>query len=407
MNKTFCILPFTHIATERNGNYLPCCSSLCKGIEKNNKEFYNVSHDKIEDVWTSEYMRSLRNDLLTGVKNSNCQRCWDLEEKGFVSRRQISNKNIIKDISNFNSYTDLPYHLDIKTGNLCNLKCITCNQLASSQHEKEIKEIISKNIQLPSWLKEIEHQSTGTLNLEKVEGISNNLLSSLSKSESLLLQGGEPLINDAALEIIDKCIEIKHTDVYINLMTNLITYDKSIFEKISKFNNHSIMVSWDHVESEKFRFIRYPGNYEHFSKNLEKLIEFQKIRMGISFTLSIFNIFDLEKIFDTFEETASTVKLWAGMNMQLVLGPPYFSIQYLEHDQKILCKSIIRKLVEKNYKTVDDTVKNKLTQALKILDFNDENFSKIVKERTKVLKMYDSLRKTDYKSMFSYIKDYD
>ena len=34
------------------------------------------------------------------------------------------------------------------------------------------------------------------------------------------------------------------------------------------------------------------------------------------------------------------------------------------------------------------------------------DFEEVTKERTRVLKLYDDTRKTDYKSLFPYIKDY-
>jgi len=409
MSNTFCILPFVHIATERNGNYLPCCSSLCTGIKKEDGTFYNVMSDKVEDVWRSDPMNSLRKDLIEGKYNENCQRCWDTEANGFVSRRQRSNQLISKSIDNFDPTTDLPFDLDIKTGNLCNLKCITCNQLASSQHAKEVTQWRDNNVAIPSWLIKIEEWSAGKLTLESVNNVADNLSLALENTNSIILQGGEPLINPMALEVIDKCIEHENFDVNLNIMTNMITYDQSIFDKISLFPKHSIVVSWDHIDDEKFRFIRYPGRYSQFTQNLNDLISMRTIRIGISFTASIFNIFDIEKIFEVFEDKANQIDSWYEMNMQIVQGPPYFSVQYLEPDQKIKCVEAVTNFLNNNkhYRTMDETVINQCNALMKILSTEPADFYEVVKERTRVLDLYDTSRSTNWQSLFPFIKRYD
>jgi sulfatase maturation enzyme AslB (radical SAM superfamily) len=409
MNKTFCILPFTHIATERNGNYLPCCGSLCTGIKKDNGTFYNVTTDSVEEAWKSEWMEDLRKDLLNGNQHSNCQRCWDAEAAGLKSRRQKSNSLISKDISTFNSTVDLPFDLDIKTGNLCNLKCITCNQLASSQHSKEVEQWKSEKVEIPSWLIKIEEWSAGRLTLESVDNVADNLSPALKKSNSIILQGGEPLINPMAIDVIDRCIEHENFDISLNIMTNMITYDQSVFDKISLFSKHSIVVSWDHVEDEKFRFIRYPGRYSQFTKNLNDLISMRTVRIGISFTASIFNIFDIEKIFDVFEDKANQINNWYEMNMQIVQGPPYFSVQYLEPEQKTSCVQMIDEFLnsKEQYVTVDDTVINQCRTLIQLLSSTPDDFNSVVKERTRVLDLYDKSRSTNWQLLFPYIKRYD
>lgn len=409
MNKTFCILPFTHIATERNGNYLPCCGSLCTGIKKEDGSFYNVTTDKVEDVWTSQWMDNLRKDLLSGVQHENCQRCWDAEESGFTSRRQRSNQLNNSTIENFNPIDNLPSDLDIKTGNLCNLKCITCNQLASSQHSKEVEQWKDENITVPSWLIKIEEWSAGKLTLESVNNVAGNLSLALKNTNSMILQGGEPLINPMAMEVIDKCIEHKNFDVSLNIMTNIITFDQKVFDKISLFPKHSIVVSWDHITDEKFRYIRYPGRYPQFMQNLNDLINMRTIRIGISFTASIFNIFDIEKIFEVFEDKANQIDYWYEMNMQVVQGPPYFSVTYLEEGQRQECINSITNFLnnKKHYRTLDKNVVNQCNNLIKLMSSTPDDFYEVVKERTRVLDLYDRSRSTDWQKLFPFIKRYD
>jgi MoaA/NifB/PqqE/SkfB family radical SAM enzyme len=395
MNNTYCILPFIHLATERNGNYMPCCAS---------KETtgHNLENDRIETVWSSDYYKKLRSDLLSGIQHPNCEVCWDYENLGIVSKRQISNAN--KDI--LTTALSVPIELDIKTGNLCNLKCITCNQLASSQHENEVENWKKDNIKLPMWLKNID-ESTPILDLQKIDNVAGNLDASLKIAESMILQGGEPFVTPMTSKIIDYCIEKNYTQIAISIITNLSTVTPRVLDKIKKFPKAGVAISYDHVDPDKFKFIRYPAEFRHFEQNLKTITNNKSFKFGISFTISIFNALDLDQIFEKFIEL-STFDNFRFINVQPVVEPIYFSVVTLENDQKIQTRASIEKLLSKKSRLTEElSFVNSLQEIVKILSIDLENFDDVVKERTRVLKLYDQTRNTDYKKLFPYIKDYE
>ena len=395
MSKTYCILPFTHIATERNGNYMPCCAS---------KETtgHNLETDDIKIVWNSEYYQKLRSDLLSGVQHSNCDQCWLYEKIGVPSKRQISNQGR----EMLTSPLPMPDDLDIKTGNLCNLKCITCNQLASSLHEDEVLEWKKNDIELPAWLKIIDN-NTPILNLEKTNNVTSNLDQALKSAKFMTLSGGEPFVTPLSEKILDYCIQQNYIDIGVNMITNLTTITPKILNRIKKFPNADIAISYDHIDPEKSSFIRYPADYQHFIKNLEYIINDKSFKFGISFTISIFNALELDKIFERFTDL-SELENFKFINVQPVIEPLYFCILYLEDEQKDqIHNSIHRLLNQKTKLTKDENFVNRLKDILNNLKLPPENFIEIVKERTRVLKLYDQTRNTNYKKLFPYIKDYE
>jgi glutamate-1-semialdehyde 2,1-aminomutase len=144
MNKkkypTFCILPFTHISSTNDGNYRVCCCSEEVPITKQDGSVYNMRTDSIADVWNSDFYKNLRKDLLNGVKNPTCEYCWNFEEGGAYSKREKNNDEkhdmypdyepIIQDVlDNDGARSEPPKDLDIRVGTLCNLKCITCENI--------------------------------------------------------------------------------------------------------------------------------------------------------------------------------------------------------------------------------------------------------------------------------------
>lgn len=380
MSKTFCIVPFTQIATERNGDYIACCASKCASG-------YNVATDRIEDVWNSDYYIELRKALSNDIQHPNCQTCWEAESLGARSRRQESNADFDGVIKEY------PTILDIKVGNVCNLKCITCNQLASSLHDKEVQEWKAQGVALPTWLAIVEDQYT-TKDISNVSIVGQNLDSALKNASNIMLQGGETFMNPMTNELLGYCAAHGYVNPTVEGVINLTSLTDANIDLISKFPNFKLLVSWDHCDADKFSYIRYPANYAHFQKNLDKLIN-KKIFYGVSFTLSVFNALDLETIFESFK----------GMSFITVspcLAPDYFSAEYLELAQKEKVINSINVIAEKGY--ITSRTKERL---LHLIDRIPADFDEVVKERTRVLDLYDQTRNTDYRALFPFIKRYE
>jgi hypothetical protein len=115
----------------------------------------------------------------------------------------------------------------------------------------------------------------------------------------------------------------------------------------------------------------------------------------------------LDQIFEKFIEL-STFDNFRFINVQPVVEPIYFSVVTLENDQKIQTRASIEKLLSKKSRLTEElSFVNSLQEIVKILSIDLENFDDVVKERTRVLKLYDQTRNTDYKKLFPYIKDYE
>lgn len=412
MSKTFCFKPFNSIYVERNGDYVACGHSSTAGIKTD-----NINQTKIEDAWNNEYFRNLRLDLINGIQNENCKICWQRELRGFTSARQKTLKNAseeeIQNISNRcleqNGAFDFNLnHLGLKLENTCNLKCITCNHYQSSQHEKEVEMFKKQNIQLPTFIKFIDEHNKGNFYSENY--LTKNLEKILRSSLVIELQGGEPLISRNANQLLDFCIDNNYTDVKLSLTTNLSSLPDEIITKLKQFKEVQIWISWDHIEDDKFNFIRFPARYNTFIKNLKKISQLNA-ELGISFTVSIFNVFDLEKIITEFERAGTDLGIaWADVNFRYVMAPDYFSVDYLEEDQKEEVLKIIDNILNKKLYMLNDQsliydvlvrLKDSLTKTT-MIDFNE-----VVKERTRVLDLYDRTRGTNYIKLFPYIKRYE
>ena len=76
---TFCMHPFTGLATREDGAIKVCCRSLPIG---------NIKDMSLEEAWNSDKMKQVRKQVLNGERPDVCQPCFDLEDQGVQSLRQ-------------------------------------------------------------------------------------------------------------------------------------------------------------------------------------------------------------------------------------------------------------------------------------------------------------------------------
>lgn len=428
---TFCLLPFTHISTTNDGNYRACCVSEEVVIAKPDGTPYNVRTDSVMEVWNSDQYRQLRKDLLSGVKNPTCEYCWNYEATGAYSKRQKNTDEkhdmypdydvFIKDaLENDGRLSTPPTDLDLKVGTQCNLKCIMCYPGSSSLHQDEQDLMIERGIELPGLLKLYDNRvkqfnlKVEDLNPRQldVEPIVNNLDPSLSQAIHMSLVGGEPLVNKTTTRILEQCVDRGYAqNMMLQIISNLSVINPKTINLLRQFKHPMLCVSYDHIDSDKFNFIRFPADYKTFKDNFDTVFADDKIEIKLSTTWGIFNIFDFEEIFEEWEQLANKVKGRFTMNYGLIYYPNYFSLRYLEPEQKQEISDRIDNYIQKNghYKIFTDNPEfyEAFVSTKGYMSGQYPDHESVCKERTRVLRLYDELRGTDYRKLFPYIVDYE
>jgi MoaA/NifB/PqqE/SkfB family radical SAM enzyme len=286
--KTFCYAPFNRTVVKTDGSLEVCC------VSRTNT---NLRFDQFDEWWNGDVVKKLRQDLVNGVRNSACQECWHHEDIGVKSYRQkylVSNRNskeILSSIrdNNFDQVDTTPITVELTLGNKCNLKCIMCTSKSSDKIQEEMEQhrdlFVEYNFKDFSLGKDFSYGET-----EEFVNFNKKILPGVTQ---LQLLGGEPLINNKFVDLLDLVENKKETA--ITFTTNGTLINERIIRVLKQFKSIGITVSIDNV-NKPYEYIRTNSNFETVSKNVEilKTISTQPIEINaVINAVSVLNIIDL------------------------------------------------------------------------------------------------------------------
>jgi organic radical activating enzyme len=269
---TFCVLPWVGREINWRNQDTHCCL-----LPKN----YNIDQ--------------IKSDLLAGVKTSACQKCWDLEEHGLKSDRQVKNSSLdfhwdrdlesIKQDAINGKLNDILV-LKLFTSRTCNATCISCGPGASSSWAQLIQRDNP----------EIQSEPYKFIDIDKIRTKVN-----FKELKMLSFIGGEPLYEKKNFDLLEHLAELGNTNVFLSMVTNgSVRLTERQKQVLSKFKNLNFSVSIDGIES-VFEYMRYPLNWAGLKDNLEF---FQELTDNISsnYTLSNLNILYHNKTVEWFDK---------------------------------------------------------------------------------------------------------
>jgi len=293
MKDTFCILPFMHLATSASGNLRVCCNSTPgeNFILKLDGSPYKIYKDDIREAWNSDTYKTIRRQLLNSERPDMCVRCFREEDSGISSPRQSWNQKWQED----KTYSeDTPFevkYIDLRLGNLCNLRCRMCNPYASNQWLKEWH-LISDELQVE------EYSRLKRMDWPNNEKMWKNIIPLLDSVEEIYLTGGEPTIIKEQHKILDYLIDnnIAHR-VRLKYNTNLTNIPEALVSKWVKFKRVQLNCSIDAV-GKLDRYIRYPSDWSIIAANFNILSVAKNVYIEIHCTVQMYNILRLTELID-------------------------------------------------------------------------------------------------------------
>jgi pyruvate-formate lyase-activating enzyme len=140
----FCVLPWVSLEATPVGSVHVCCLSEVDIVDNDNKPFSLTTVTDMVKIQSSNCMQKLRQDFLDGKQPASCNKCWNEEAAGRYSKRMHTLKRLDHMIDDSNWTVDAKplMFLDLKLGNICNLKCRICGSWSSSTYAVEELEFV-------------------------------------------------------------------------------------------------------------------------------------------------------------------------------------------------------------------------------------------------------------------------
>ena len=372
-NQTFCSAPFIHMYVHKNEDIRACCMTTEYGLVHDNTEL------DLEKRWRSKYYRDLRQQFLDGKEPEICMKCFETERHGGVSDRirfnRLYEEDIEPNIETGNQHGS-PYDLDIRPGNLCNLKCRMCGPVSSTQLQKETKSSIA--------VQEIFGKG---IVAEKEEVFSDNnlefLLKNVDKSKRVKFLGGEPTIMPEVDYMLSRMIKDDKTHVPLHFTTNVTNNTSKFIDKISQFDNVSFNYSVDGI-GKVVEYIRHPVNFDKINENIQVYQEIANKDMGgIGFTYQAYNFFNL---YDTFKWS---LRMGVNFWVDLLVGPDWCSVLCIPKNirdkellrlRKILSKQTANNIIPTIDRILEDDREYGLTKLARYTKILDKNRKQHIKD---------------------------
>ena len=360
----FCVLPWISLETSPIGTVRPCCLAEEEIVDNNGNKF-DLTNASFVNIQHSNYMQNLRQEFLDQKQPSACRKCWREERAGRTSKRMHTLdrlKHMLPDQTWTADAKPLMF-LDLKLGNICNLKCRICGSWSSSQFAVEELANLGPTedrktnhhyqmLKQGAWPRE---NPTFWSEIDQV----------VDQIRYIEFTGGEPFMIQEHFDMLQRLVDrgIAH-NIEIHYNTNGTQYPEDADEIWKHFKLVEIAFSIDDV-GERFEYQRTNAVWKEVCRNIgwfRTLREhYSNIRLQVCSTVNVFNVMYLEELAQWIDQQAFDFVYWNMMHEAY-----YFSISTLPADAKVAIATQLQQAV------VDDRTRQEFAQ---IIDFMNRGVS--------------------------------
>ena len=288
----FCVLPWISLEASPIGTVRPCCLADDELLDDSGEKFSLLTAD-LGAVQNSQGMRELRRQFLAGDQPQTCRKCWNEERAGRTSKR-MHTLDRMKHMGITDTWTEDAkplMFLDLKLGNICNLKCRICGSWSSSQFATE--EINHAPPEEKKQTYAYQMLKAGAWPRDN-HNFWDQIDSCLTDIRYIEFTGGEPFLIQEHFDMLQGIVDrgIAH-QVEIHYNTNGTQYPESAFEIWKHFKTVEIAFSIDDLGA-RFEYQRSNAVWWEVEQNLGKFrskrLEYPNIQLQCCSTVNVFNI---------------------------------------------------------------------------------------------------------------------
>lgn len=414
-NKRLCALAWTHLHVTTVGDVAPCGQYDLASTDK--YPLLRIQDHTLEACINSVGLKHIRSTMIKNEPNSMCSLCEYKMQNNIVSTKDRYNdlfleqtKSVIEKTNpdgSINLEDFKPVFMDIRFGNLCNLKCRMCNLNASSAWFAETVKITElqatadvKFAQVHAASKDPKFIANGAY--EKIEHL-------LDYAERMYFAGGEPLIMEdhyKALTYLISTGRAKHVELHYS--TNY---------TVSKYKNTLLADYWRHFKlvivagsvdgiEEVSDYIRTGSTWNKITQVANELKpagdEYRNIILSPCFSVSILNIFHAPRFFKWCFENGWFEPNIKTMAINYVDYPPDLSIKVLPKFAKDIIvgqfEELTKWLIQNGHPSSATVVNEIITYMTATVPSNNEIFNSMTQAQCR-LNTYDITAELDWKTV--------
>lgn len=335
----FCVLPWVSLETSPIGTVRPCCLADDELVDNSGNKF-DLNTADFTSIQNSNSMRTLRQEFLDGRQPQTCRKCFREERSGRTSKRMHTLdrlKHMIADTEWTADAKPLMF-LDLKLGNICNLKCRICGSWSSSTFATE--ELANLG---PAENKKENHHyrmlRQGAWPREN-PGFWNEIDQVVDHIQYIEFTGGEPFMIQEHFDMLQGLVDRGIAgNIEIHYNTNGTQYPEHAAAIWQHFKLVEIAFSIDDV-GERFEYQRTNAVWTEVCANIERFRQLRaahsNIKLQVCCTVNVFNVLYLETVANWIVQQKFDYIYW-----NMLHDAYYFSIATLPADAK---QAIVDKL---------------------------------------------------------------
>jgi len=327
----FCVLPWVSLEASPIGTVRPCCLADDEIVDNSGNKFELLTAN-FADIQNSNHMTALRQQFLDGEQPQTCRKCWNEERAGRTSKRmhtldRMKHMNIS---SEWTTDAKPLMFLDLKLGNICNLKCRICGSWSSSQFATEEINQLPKEEQKQSFAYQMLRAGAWP---KENESFWKQIDSCLNDIRYIEFTGGEPFMIEQHFAMLQGIVDrgIAH-QVEIHYNTNGTHYPEQAIEIWKHFKTVEIAFSIDDLGA-RFEYQRSNAVWSEVVFNIDRFRllreDYPNIQLQCCSTVNVFNVRYIDQLANWIATQGFDFVYWNMMH-----DAWYFSIATLPESVK-------------------------------------------------------------------------
>jgi MoaA/NifB/PqqE/SkfB family radical SAM enzyme len=337
----FCVLPWISLETSPIGTVRPCCLAEEEIVDEAGTKF-DLNTASFSAIQNSRYMQNLRQDFLNQKQPQTCRKCWREERAGRTSKRMHTLdrlKHMLPDQSWAADAKPLMF-LDLKLGNICNLKCRICGSWSSSTFAAEELDQLRGNEQKKAsyhyqMLRQGAWPRENPLFWSEIDQVVDQI-------RYIEFTGGEPFMIQEHFDMLQGLVDRGIANqIEIHYNTNGTQWPEQGEAIWQHFKTVEIAFSIDDV-GQRFEYQRSNAVWAEVEENIARFKQLRarntNIQLQVCTTVNVFNVLYLEDVANWIDQQEFDFVYWNMMHEAW-----YFNISFLPETTK---KAIEHRLLE-------------------------------------------------------------